>query len=257
MLFTFLEEASLSTIGKYPSIMSTCGRTAELYLETYLQALPFSLCMAIMHYFYSRAQISDIAIIFFSIIYGCITCLLFTIVLYGMYQKYHQQSFKYLQAIRIGITQTPQVILAVFILFTPFLALVLMSLLMSGGGRISAGSVNFSGGIVAFLFLALAITLVLYALAFPRIVLSFVVISANNVKAMEGVKQSWELSRGYWWITFLLFILFYLVYLSIYKVLSMLYGDLTTEVMIVIGFSLVISLMIVHCDNLERISKKV
>ncbi|MFI4937983.1 MAG: hypothetical protein ACHQJ6_05675 [Candidatus Berkiellales bacterium] len=230
-------------------------------MDTYLEVLPFTLLMAVAQYFFGNV-ITNLStgghhsplfhtglFVGVYIIHFMIFCLLFSVALYFMYQRYHQQAVDYGQALMKGGLQVPQVILASLMVYIPIIIAFLIFVLpyLFSPTLTSGFYVNVS-------FFAVVVLVVVPILLYFYVSPVLIVAKAKN--ALEGIKQSWELTRGYWLKTFYLLAIFGTFTALISWVLSKLYAGFTPEIMTIISFPLNISLMIIHCDNLENISRE-
>lgn len=226
-------------MNKYPSIIDTYYRAFNLYFNTYLEVLPFTLLMAMAQYFSLSQPLTSYYLVF--IIYFLVTCLLFSITTCGIYQKYYQQPFNYKEIVLKGSRRVLQIIFASLILFLPIISIIgLIAFVINGPFFLIVGSIVFG---------FLAVNCIYFSV-------SPILIIAKELNAWEGLKQSWRLTRGYFWITFILFAIFILLYQLIFFGVFKLYANFTDEIMIIVGFPFLTSMMIIHCDNLENIYQK-
>src|ERR1700757_586377 len=93
------------------SILDTYYRAFNLYIDTYLEVLPFTLLMAMVQYFSLSPHIATSYFVKF-LIYFIVVCLFFSIAISGMYQMYHRQPFNYEQVVKKGSRRVLQVIFA-------------------------------------------------------------------------------------------------------------------------------------------------
>lgn len=254
-------------MNKLPSIIDTYQNTLSLYGKTFISVLPFALLMGLAEHFYSDAvrlflapehpALSTHEWLTFSgyvFIYFVIYCLFFSIVIYGINQVKHQQPFEYDKALRNGSARAIQLFLSILILLSPFTVFIVGSLLVEsallGYGIEESGDVmTVLTGFYFLLLLVVSIATFVFAIYFY---VSSTLIVNYGYNAWNGLKQSWKITKGHWFTTFILLTILALSLYAVSWVLGKVVGDYSDELITILSFSLGISLIVTHFENLNH-----
>jgi hypothetical protein len=243
-------------MNKLPSIINTYQNTLKLYAKNFIPLLPITLLATLaIHFFHDsvsgfkvgeRIQTltghDHLIIIGSFITYTLIHTLLFSIALYGMNQnKLPKKSFHYMQALEKGAQKTPVVLLAMIILITPFI-------LATVGIFFATTTI---GALIGLLNLPL---LILLLVVFVYVYVSTALIVTREQSAINGLKRSWNLTKGHWWKTFVLVLILVLITMALSLLLKKAVGNYSNEISTFIVFSLGVALMLTHLENLEKVN---
>lgn len=228
------------------SIKTTYEKAFKLYKDTYIEMLPIVLLLVISEYFLNRyfqpfeklALNERILLLFLS---GFLNSLFLSIVLWGMYQRYHQQAVGYMKMIVAGGKRSLAIFTYLIVFFVPIvLTFAVVNALYTKEAYTPA---------VLFFILLLPLSYVIFVGVFFYV--APVLIVNKNYDALSGLKKSWLLVRNNWLPTFQTILILIVLMTMIQFVFFLLLGDYGQMAASLVTFSMWCALMISHCEQLE------
>lgn len=251
-------------MSKLPSIINTYQNALQLYVKFCIPTLPFALLLGFAQYFYAGkvTQIRDLTTAnvaipnhewFISgaigIGYFILYTLLFCIVTYGIYQGSKRQpldysigTLNYKEALENGASRTFPVLLASLILIAPFMVTIIGILLFEPQNK---SLMALTGLLMLVVSIALFVIFIYFYVASALIII-------KGYGPLEGLKQSFRITKGHWWKTFFLIVILAVIAGLLSFVLKKLIGNYASEIMTIIMFSFGSTLMLTHMGNLEQ-----
>lgn len=242
----------------FPSLFSTYKRATQLWSRTFVDLLPFLLLWMLsqvgLEYFLPPTD--QISFSFFISLFldMAITALFFGVILSGLYQRYRDQKFDFMAALKTGGKRFMPVYIAYTLVSLPMLlVLFAFGALLHFGKQISMTWImNILSMQHAIIASAAFLSLVLMVLFFTSGV--FIVIFHNS--AIKALKHSFQLVKQYWIDTLLVVLLFGIFAAFASFLLTELNIPYTKGLITLALSSFYPALMIIHYENLVMHSKQ-
>lgn len=236
------------------NIIPTFKSTLTLYAKNFIPLLPITLLVTIAEHFFNdiikqepehalndAEFLHNLSVLGGSFVaYILIYTLLFSIAIYGMHLSQSSQSFNYKQAIEKGAQRTLPLLLAMLCIVVPLVAILVPTIMIDPQSK---------AGIFFFLFIPVYIFIFI---AFVYLYASSALIVTREYGPINGLKQSWKLTKGYWWNTFVLIFILGIVTATLTWGIRIFAGNFTDEIITFITFPLAPAFMLVLLDNLEK-----
>lgn len=244
-----------------PSIITTYCRVFKLYKETYIELLPFALLEVVGQFFISKVlplgkHTPHFETFLHLSLQSILSCVLYSFVIYGLFVRYQQEPFNYLQIVKKGIVRVIPLLLSGIILVLPII--ILFSLIVAGEKALKTSTPSSAHFVSAAGYVITAFILCFYAiiiLTYSYVVGVLVVI--RNTGAWEGIKRSWMLVKGHWWYTFgLMVVLMVILGVCSWVLRKLINDNIAAAIVTLFSFSLGPCLMLIHCENLEKVHQE-
>lgn len=240
-------------MNNLPSINVTYQRVLDLIRQSYFAVFPVALIYAVGQYLINRfipftpaTTLLSVLNISLQLIYAS---LLFCIAMEVIYQRYYQLPLNYLNILRKSLERCGPFLLSMLLLFLPTLlmAALLFSLhfffkLPTEGQLMSTG------------FELMILIVIINIIGFVYASVSAVFIINQNMKMIDGIKQSYILIKEYWFNTFFLLLTLGVVIWLLAWLFTLLVGRGILSQALVGFFILPLwpALMVVHCYHLQH-----
>ncbi len=234
-------------MNQYPSIISTYQRIFKLCAECFSWSLPFiTFSFLITHFIFTpdlkvrlidgtinKNEIMALSLTFFcGLLCSCITT-------YGIFRKFHFNTLNYSEALKNGLKRLPAYVTSVILRIIPAISIFFSFMIMT---KYQSGLLLTSLILLTLIGTLLSVFLTVYCCA------SNVLIINKEMGALEGLKQSFRLINNNAFKTSLLLLptLILPIFLQNFDMI----GQIVSAIFSCLLFP---ALLIIHCDQLEKI----
>jgi hypothetical protein len=234
-----------------PSVISIFIRAFTLYTKAYVPVLPFTLTgvlLAVLINFLLPPVLVNGVLqpgVDNAIVQILITMIIYSCILYGCNQIYHQVKFDYKEVLSVGLKRSGFLLISWFLIIFPFLCVLFLSYFVQD-------ATTFKNVLFLFYALLLLVVSILTCIVCIYFFVSPVEMVVKKKGVLSGLKRSWQLTVGHWFKTFFVLIILIAPLLLLNFELAKIIGVWAGPLINLIFYPLGAALVVIYHELLEQ-----